>query len=87
MRRGEGDATCVISGFGVDDSAIGPTPSHWEQRKDPSPAARHEAVLVMCASLLGDVFGWGTLRLFACGVPELCLICELQRCARATRRT
>jgi Fe(II)/alpha-ketoglutarate-dependent arginine beta-hydroxylase len=60
MRHTEQMATCVVSGLPVDDAAIGPTPSHWVTHAVPSSTAREEAVLLMCGSLLGDIFGWAT---------------------------
>jgi enduracididine beta-hydroxylase len=60
MRHESADATCVISGLAVDDQALGPTPARWQSRPAPSASARHEAVLLMCAALLGEAFGWAT---------------------------
>lgn len=51
---------CVISGYPVDDATLGPTPEHWKARGGVSPALAEEMLFLLFASLLGDVFGWGT---------------------------
>ncbi|HEV2860042.1 MAG TPA: guanitoxin biosynthesis L-enduracididine beta-hydroxylase GntD [Pyrinomonadaceae bacterium] len=51
---------CVISGYPVDDAALGPTPAHWNARGAVSPALAEEMLFILCGSLLGDVFGWAT---------------------------
>jgi Fe(II)/alpha-ketoglutarate-dependent arginine beta-hydroxylase len=51
---------CVISGYPVDDSALGPTPAHWKSVGGVSPALAQEMLFLLCASLLGEVFGWAT---------------------------
>lgn len=48
----------VISGFTVNDADIGPTPDGWQGSSASN--AREEMWLLLCASLLGDVFGWAT---------------------------
>lgn len=60
MKRTEPSPVCVISGITVDDSAIGPTPPHWGACGAQPRAAREEAILLLCGSLLGDAFGWAT---------------------------
>jgi len=50
----------VVAGHDVDQDRLGPTPSHWRERQDPSPALREELLLVLYATLLGDPFGWAT---------------------------
>jgi Fe(II)/alpha-ketoglutarate-dependent arginine beta-hydroxylase len=50
----------VVSGFPVDDAAVGPTPSQWGCQPDPWSTTREEIWLVLCAMLLGDIFGWAT---------------------------
>ncbi|GAA3199859.1 guanitoxin biosynthesis L-enduracididine beta-hydroxylase GntD [Dactylosporangium siamense] len=49
-----------ISGYKVDQDRLGPTPSHWRDRPDRSPAHREELALVMLGSLLGHPFAWAT---------------------------
>jgi Fe(II)/alpha-ketoglutarate-dependent arginine beta-hydroxylase len=51
---------CVISGYPVDDSRIGPTPEHWRARGGVSPTLAEEMLFLLFATLLGDVFGWAT---------------------------
>ncbi|MCA1566077.1 MAG: TauD/TfdA family dioxygenase [Acidobacteria bacterium] len=53
-------AHCLISGYPVDDSRIGPTPSHWKSREGISPTLREEILFVLFGSLLGEVIGWAT---------------------------
>jgi Fe(II)/alpha-ketoglutarate-dependent arginine beta-hydroxylase len=53
-------ALFLIRGFPIDDSKIGGTPKHWDQRETPSPALAEEALLVLLGSLLGDPIGWAT---------------------------
>jgi Fe(II)/alpha-ketoglutarate-dependent arginine beta-hydroxylase len=49
-----------ISGHVVDQDRLGPTPAHWRERRDPSPAHREELLLILYGSLIGDPFGWET---------------------------
>lgn len=59
FRLTENSAACVISGYPVDDTMIGPTPSHWVER----PVARTlqaDIFFLLCASLLGDPVAWST---------------------------
>lgn len=51
---------CLISGLDVDDSALGDTPEHWRDSQYASPAFAQEIFFLLCASVLGDVFGWAT---------------------------
>jgi Fe(II)/alpha-ketoglutarate-dependent arginine beta-hydroxylase len=60
MRALETTAGCVVSGFAVDDEAIGITPLAWHQQPSRRSTLREEVWLVLCGSLLGDVFGWAT---------------------------
>ncbi len=53
-------ALCLVSGYPVDDERIGPTPEHWKDRPQPSPALREEILFVLAASLLGEPIGWST---------------------------
>lgn len=52
----------VVSGIPIDDAGIGPTPPHWKRKDVGSDAQawREEAIFVIIASLLGDIFGWLT---------------------------
>jgi Fe(II)/alpha-ketoglutarate-dependent arginine beta-hydroxylase len=51
---------CVLSGYEVDFDKIGRTPPHWKHRNGHSPTLEEETLLVLCGSLVGDVFGWAT---------------------------
>jgi Fe(II)/alpha-ketoglutarate-dependent arginine beta-hydroxylase len=50
----------VISGYPIDDSKIGLTPSHWKWKADASQTLEEQILLVLYGSLLGEVFGWST---------------------------
>lgn len=50
----------VVSGFPIDDTRVGTTPSHWKVRAEASPALREEMFLLLCGSLLGEAIGWAT---------------------------
>ena len=60
FRLGRLSGVLCISGYVVDQARLGPTPTHWRDRPDPSPAHREEMLLVMLGSLIGDPFGWAT---------------------------
>jgi Fe(II)/alpha-ketoglutarate-dependent arginine beta-hydroxylase len=60
MRTLETNAGYVVTGLPVDDAAIGPTPRHWARQPDRRSTLREELWLVLCASLLGELFGWAT---------------------------
>jgi len=50
----------VISGYPIDSSSIGPTPTHWDNRSEISPTLKEEIYLMLVGDLLGDAFGWAT---------------------------
>ncbi|CAL9674337.1 Enduracididine beta-hydroxylase (plasmid) [Streptomyces sp. enrichment culture] len=60
MRTRESAAACVISGFDVDDKAIGPTPAGWTGQPDPRTTKAEEVRLLLCGAVLGEPFGWAT---------------------------
>lgn len=60
FRLSEPSALCLISGLAVDEERLGPTPEHWRGSQYGSPAFPQEIFLLLCASMLGDVFGWAT---------------------------
>jgi Fe(II)/alpha-ketoglutarate-dependent arginine beta-hydroxylase len=60
MRVSETAAAWIVSGLPVDDAAIGPTPEGSARQPDPASTVREEMWLVVCATLMGDVFGWAT---------------------------
>lgn len=54
------DGLCCVSGFVIDDAKIGDTPRHWRDRSDAVSSLEERILHFMCASLLGEVFGWST---------------------------
>jgi Fe(II)/alpha-ketoglutarate-dependent arginine beta-hydroxylase len=60
FRLGNGPGVLSISGYEVDHDRLGPTPGHWRDRPQPSPAHREELLLILYGSLLGDPFAWAT---------------------------
>ncbi|MEW2289593.1 guanitoxin biosynthesis L-enduracididine beta-hydroxylase GntD [Streptomyces sp. NPDC047841] len=60
FRLKEPSGGCVISGFQVDDAAIGATPAQWGEADDDGRTRREDMFLLMCASLLGDPIAWAT---------------------------
>ncbi|GAA1510170.1 clavaminate synthase family protein [Sphaerisporangium rubeum] len=60
FRLTEPSALCMISGLRVEEDRLGPTPSHWRDSQFGSPAFEQEVFFLLCASALGDVFGWAT---------------------------
>ncbi len=60
FRLQEPDAVACISGYPVDESGIGPTPTHWKAGAAEGRTFRHEVFFLLCASMLGDAFGWAT---------------------------
>jgi L-asparagine oxygenase len=60
FRIGEPSALALISGLDVDEQRLGPTPVHWRDSQYGSPAFPQETFFLLCASMLGDVFGWAT---------------------------
>ena len=59
-RLAEPSALCVVSGLDVDEENLGPTPEHWRGTEHGSPSLPQEVFFLLCASRLGDVFGWST---------------------------
>jgi L-asparagine oxygenase len=62
FRLEEAAGGCVVSGLAVDDADIGPSPLERRLDADRGSTRREEMLLVLVASLLGDVFGWSTLQ-------------------------
>ncbi len=60
FRLKEPAVACVVSGFPVDDDAIGATPEHWKNRPVQSPAIKEELFFLLCGQLLGDPIAWAT---------------------------
>lgn len=59
FRRQETGA-CIVAGHPVESAAIGATPGHWSQPRDPSATFAFDLLLVLYSALLGDAFGWST---------------------------
>ena len=59
-RLGEPSAVCRVAGLEVREEELGPTPEHWRDSQVDSPSFRQEIFFMLCASVLGDVFGWAT---------------------------
>lgn len=62
FRLTEPSGVCVISGYPVDDSKIGKTPSHWRKVHGGSSTVEEEVFLNLCGALLGDVITWSHQR-------------------------
>ena len=60
FRLTESDSVCLISGYTVDDGAIGATPDHWKTRVSTRAGFQAEIFFALTASLLGDPIGWAT---------------------------
>ena len=61
LRNGEPPSGLgIISGFGVDEARIGPTPKDWKDNQKQGGDVREEMLLVLYASLLGDPFAWAS---------------------------
>src|SRR5262245_49981525 len=50
----------ILSGYPIDEERIGPTPSHWKNRRGRRTAIEEETLLVLYGALLGDSLGWAT---------------------------
>jgi Taurine catabolism dioxygenase TauD, TfdA family len=62
FRLTEPSGVCVISGYPVDDSKIGKTPTHWRKEPDNSSTVEEEVFLNLCGALLGDAIAWAHQR-------------------------
>jgi Fe(II)/alpha-ketoglutarate-dependent arginine beta-hydroxylase len=51
---------CTISGYPLNLSAIGATPTHWKWREDARSSLHEQILFVLYGSLLGDLLGWST---------------------------
>lgn len=58
--RDDGAAVCVVSGYPVDDSKIGPTPRHWKESRDLPSSHEEDVYLMLLGALLGDAIAWST---------------------------
>lgn len=62
FRLTEQSGVCMISGYPVDDSKIGKTPSHWRKGPGSSSTTEEEVFLNLCGALLGDAIAWAHQR-------------------------
>lgn len=60
FRLEEPSAVSAVSGLEVDQARLGPTPAHWRGSHHDSSAFPQEIFLLLCSTVLGDVFGWAT---------------------------
>lgn len=60
FRSAEPSALCRVSGLAVDDARLSDTPAHWRNSQYDSPSLPQEVFFLLCAAVLGDVFGWAT---------------------------
>jgi len=51
---------CVVAGWSIDQTKVGPTPRHWKDRDPAGSTLEEDMLLVILGSLLGDVIGWST---------------------------
>jgi Fe(II)/alpha-ketoglutarate-dependent arginine beta-hydroxylase len=51
---------CIISGYPINHSAIGATPTHWKWRSDARKSLQEQILIVLHGCLLGDLLGWAT---------------------------
>jgi hypothetical protein len=58
----EPSGVCLISGYPVDDTKVGKTPSHWRKKPDRSSTTEEEIFLNLCGALLGDAIAWSNQR-------------------------
>lgn len=54
------DGVCILSGYPIDESRIGPTPKSWNSRAVPSRTLPEEVLFILVGSLLGDPIAWAT---------------------------
>jgi Fe(II)/alpha-ketoglutarate-dependent arginine beta-hydroxylase len=60
FRLHEPAALCLVSGLEISEERLGPTPGHWRHSRSGGTAFPQEIFFVLCAAVLGDVFGWAT---------------------------
>ena len=56
----ESDGVCIISGYPINQSKIGKTPSHWKWKAADKTTLEEQILLVLYGALLGYAFGWAT---------------------------
>ncbi|AWS48140.1 taurine catabolism dioxygenase TauD [Streptosporangium sp. 'caverna'] len=62
FRRNDPAAAFLLRGFGVDDTAVGPTPRNWAEAAAAGRTRREELFLALIGKCLGEVFSWPTLQ-------------------------
>jgi Fe(II)/alpha-ketoglutarate-dependent arginine beta-hydroxylase len=60
FRLNEPSGACRVSGLTVADDQIGETPAHWARPSNGTRTRREEYFFALCATLLGDIFGWAS---------------------------
>src|SRR6476646_6422580 len=60
FRLAEDSAVLLVSGFPIDEKALGPTPEHLRDAQLPLHEVEEELLFTLVASLLGDVIGWSS---------------------------
>jgi L-asparagine oxygenase len=62
FRRREPGAACMVTGFPVDETAVGSTPEHWERHEGLDATIELDIFVAMCAMALGEPFCWASLQ-------------------------
>ncbi|ROP31346.1 guanitoxin biosynthesis L-enduracididine beta-hydroxylase GntD [Couchioplanes caeruleus] len=60
FRQAEPSGACLVSGYTIDDEAIGPTPAHWADARNAPSTRRQEIAFSLISALLGDVIAWAS---------------------------
>jgi enduracididine beta-hydroxylase len=60
FRLTESSGVLLISGLGIDDAALGPTPAHWKDRAPAPTTLPYDLVFYLVGCLLGEPIGWAT---------------------------
>ncbi|MEU0548241.1 guanitoxin biosynthesis L-enduracididine beta-hydroxylase GntD [Micromonospora sp. NPDC005979] len=56
----EREPVCLVSGYPVDDAAIGKTPSHWMDSEINRDGRRENFYLMLCCHVIGEAVAWAT---------------------------
>jgi len=60
FKLNEREPVCVVSGYPVDDEAIGRTPRHWQEADIARSGRRENFYLMLCCHVIGDAVAWAT---------------------------
>src|ERR1700744_1746944 len=60
FRAAEPSALALVSGLAIDADRLSLPPGDWRDSQHGSPTFPQEIFFLLCASALGDVFGWAT---------------------------